>query len=101
MGDNIGKIMYWTLPDNAASLTTLWHHVNPKHSVVSNFLCILKGQEIQPACSCNMVLDPSPSTHAVNTNHITDRKPLLSSLVWTNIMETCTTWSFMNPRLEE
>ena len=40
MGDNIGKIMYRTLPYNAASLTTLWHHVDPKHSVVSSFLCI-------------------------------------------------------------
>ena len=41
MGDNIGKVEYQTLPYNAASLTTLWYHVDPKHSVVSSFLCIL------------------------------------------------------------
>ena len=29
-----------TLPNNAASLTTLWHHVDPNHSVASSFLCI-------------------------------------------------------------
>ena len=40
MGDNIGKIMYQTLPYNAASLTTLRNHVDPNHSVVSRLLCI-------------------------------------------------------------
>ena len=39
MGDNMRKIVYRTLPYTAASLTMLWHHVDPKHSVVSSFLC--------------------------------------------------------------
>ena len=39
MGDNIGKIIYRTLPYNSASLTTLWHHVDPNPSIISRLLC--------------------------------------------------------------
>ena len=35
MGDNIGKVVYRTLPNNADSLTTLYHQVDLKHSVIS------------------------------------------------------------------
>ena len=34
MGDNIGKVVYQTLPYNAVLLTMLYHHVDPKHSSV-------------------------------------------------------------------
>ena len=44
MGDNIGKIMYWPLSYNADSLTTLYHALDPNHSIVSGFQCDwLKG----------------------------------------------------------
>ena len=61
MGDNIRKIMYWTLPYNAASLTALWHHVDPKHSFVSSFLCIYKLHQQQGTyrASTSMVLETS------------------------------------------
>ena len=31
MGDNIGKIVYWTLPYNTVSFTLRWHHLDPKN----------------------------------------------------------------------
>ena len=39
MGNNLGKVVYVTLPYNADSLTTLYHQVDPKHSVISRFQC--------------------------------------------------------------
>ena len=46
MGDNGGKTIFRNLPYNAASPTTLWHHVDPKHSIVSSFLCTSQRQAI-------------------------------------------------------
>ena len=39
--------MYGTSPYNAASLTTLWHHVDPNHSVVSRLLCTHAHEHLQ------------------------------------------------------
>ena len=43
MGDNIGISSYWTLPYNAicaVSLTSLYHDMDPDHSIVSRFQCM-------------------------------------------------------------
>ena len=40
VGDNIVKIMYRTLPYNAPPLISLYHGLDPKHSVVMGFQCI-------------------------------------------------------------
>ena len=34
------------VPYNAASLSTLYHHVDPKHSVIARFLCTLRGIKV-------------------------------------------------------
>ena len=39
MGDNIVKIMYRTIPYNANSLISLYHALDPNHSVVLGFQC--------------------------------------------------------------
>ena len=47
MGDSVVKIMYWTLPYNADSLTSLYHGLDPEHSVVQGFQCILESLLLQ------------------------------------------------------
>ena len=40
MGDNIEKVVYQTLLYNTVSLTTLYHQMDPKHSVILREQCI-------------------------------------------------------------
>ena len=40
MGDNIVKIMHQTLPYNAVSFISLYHGLDPEHSVLTGFQCI-------------------------------------------------------------
>ena len=40
MGDNIVIVEYQTLPYNADSLISLYHDLDPEHSIVQGFQCI-------------------------------------------------------------
>ena len=46
MGDNIGKVVYRTLTYKGDSLTTLYHHVDLKHSIISRKQCGCEFKEI-------------------------------------------------------
>ena len=39
MGDNIVEIMIWTLPYNAPPLISLYHGLDPDHSIITGFQC--------------------------------------------------------------